>query len=320
MRRRDFLIASGAASAWPLLARADEAKRIPKVGMLWLSSPEVLQKLGYIDDFPPALKDLGYIEGKNYVLEMRFAERRLDRLPSRAAELINLPVDVIVAAREPLLAAIAAKTTLPIVAIGLADPVGLGVAESLAHPGGHVTGIALFDDEMQVKRLELLTRVVPGLRSVGLLAVRLYMPQALKQVAGFASSANIEIRPIVADGPSEYEPAIAEAAGSIGALLVYDSTTAQVDAATIQAAAIKHRLPTTSGADFGALLGYGHDIHWALRQAAGFVAKILGGAKPGDLPFERPTHFRTVVNLRIAKALGIEIPPDVLAAADELIE
>ncbi len=324
MRRRDFVGLLGAsAAAAPFAARAHQSDRIPRIGTLLINTAN--QERGFFGDDPFGLRDLGYIDGKNVHIEARFADGHEDRLQGLAAELVDLKVDVIVTVGEGVYAAHRATTAIPIVMALGGDIVALGLADSLSHPGGNITGSTFFALELLAKRLQLLKEVIPSLTHAGVLLLR-GLPSnrlGLDVMAPTAKALNVELQPIEVAGASSYEGALSDAAASIGGLVLSDPGQFFGDAAMIASIANNHGLPTIGAPAFavsGAMLGYGVNLPELWRHAATFVDKILKGAKPGDIPIEQATHFHTIVNLKTAKALGVRIPPMLLARADEVIE
>jgi len=324
MRRREFIGLAAAATAWPLGARAQLMNRIPWVGQLFVNTAE--QERALFGDDPFGFRDLGYIEGKTIKFERRYAQGDAERLAAQARELVALKVDVIVTGGPGVFAAHLATTTIPIVAASSGDPVRQGFAVSLSHPGGNVTGSALFSPEFMAKRLELLKRIIPSLKRAGVVLLRDYgaNPQLLDVTASAARTLDVELLPIEVGGPDDYQEALSAAAkASIGGVVISEPAQLLANAATIASIAIKLRLPAAGApiqAKAGALLGYGGDQAYLFRRAATFVDKILKGANPGDIPYEQATKFETVVNLKTADALGLAIPPGLLAQATEVIE
>jgi putative tryptophan/tyrosine transport system substrate-binding protein len=324
MRRREFIAALGTVAAWPLGARAQQADRIATIGILRVSSaPQIPERFS---DDPYGFRDLGYIEGRNIRFEIRFANGDADRLAALARELVDLKVDVIVTAGPGVYAAHSATTSIPIVMASGGDLIAQGLAVSLAHPGGNITGSAYFAPELLAKRLELLKEIVPPLTRAGVLMFQGLQSNRLSMDAmtPAARALNVELLPIEVVGPSGYEDAFAAASiASIGGLVITDPGQFLGNAALIVSLVNKRGLPAVAAPVFaaaGALVGYGVDFPELWRHAATFVDKILKGAKPGDIPIEQATRFTTVVNLKTAKALGIEIPALLLAQADEVIE
>jgi putative ABC transport system substrate-binding protein len=308
-----------------LPADAQQPAKIPRLGCL-LNNPSPDQ--GRQATFRQALRDLGWIEGENIVIEYRFAEGRFDRLPDLAADLVRLKVDVMIAAPTP--GAVAAKKatgTIPIVMVGVGDPVGLGLIATLARPGGNVTGLS-FDAGMEIgKGLEIIKETLPNSRRVAVLSnpANPGQPAAIKNVKAAARSLGVELRFLEAQGPDEFDGVFATMAKErVEALLVVTDSTFYIQRARLAELATKHRLPAVCGfrdyAEAGALMSYGPSLPDLGRRAATFVDKIFKGAKPADLPVEQPTKFELVINLKTAKALGLPIPPSLLARADQVIE
>jgi putative ABC transport system substrate-binding protein len=321
MRRREFVAIIGAAAAWPTFARAQNQERIARIGYLGLSAsvnPAFLQ----------GLAELGYVDGRNLKIEFRSAEGDEARLPALAAELVELDVDVIVTHAAGVFAAQRATRTVPIVMATAPDVVAMGVVASLARPGGNVTGLTFFFPELMAKRLELLEQATPAMRRTGVLLAEgnpanHYILQAMGVVA---EASKLELRLIPVRDPAELESAIAVAADDhIAGLEIADHPMLLSSAAETAIAAIAARRGLASIGSLGlarngGLLSYGVSFAEIYRRAAFFVDRILKGSKPGDLPIEQATRFRTIVNLKTAKALGVEIPQTLLAAADEVIE
>ncbi len=306
-------------------AHAQQPKKVPTIGILSLTSGrdpmvEVLQK---------GLHDLGYVDGENIAIVDRYAEGKAERLPDLAAELVRLKVDVIVARATPAVrAAKNATSTIPIVMASAADAVGSGFVASLARPGGNITGSTNIMPELAGKRLELLREIVPKLSRVAFLihggdpTDRLFVKEA--QDAG--QSLGVQIQPLVAKGPEEFEGAfsamVRERAGALIVLPLFIGNLGH--GRQIADLAARNRLPTTSDlrdfAEAGGLISYGPDTLVLWRRAATFVDKILKGTKPADLPVEQPMKFEPVINLKTAKQIGLTIPPNVLARADKVIK
>jgi putative ABC transport system substrate-binding protein len=326
MRRREFItFGGGAAVMWPLAARAQQPGKPFRIGFLGLSTADSLPQRA--EAFRAGLRDLGYQEGRDFVIEFRFADDHYDRLPALVAELVRLKVDVIVTHGTPGgQAAKQATTTIPIVMAVVGDVLWSGLVSSLARPGGNVTGLTFFQPELTAKRLEMLRETLPDLRDVGILlnpANPMNEP-AWPQIAQVAISLKLELHQFGVRGPTELEGAFAAmAAKRIGALVVFDDTVLISNAGSVAALALKQRLPSCGWPDFaigGGLMAYGVNFPDMFRRAATFVDKILKGAKPSDLPIEQPTKFQTTINLKTAKALGIDVPVTLLARADEVIE
>jgi putative ABC transport system substrate-binding protein len=299
---------------------------MPRLGVLGGTSPEVSPVLrGFFE----RLRELGYVEGHNVVIEGRYYGDQLDRLPALAAELVRLRVDVIVAGAAPAPeAAHRATKTIPIVMAGLhPDPVGSGLVASLARPGGNVTGLALEVSEFRGKQLQLLKEAVPGLGHVAVLADPAN-PQHAHELRGVERAARllkVRLRVVEARVPGEFAEAFAVASRErAGALMVLGGSMLYTHRVRLVELAAQSRLPLMAGqrevAEAGGFMSYGADVLASFRRAADYVDKILKGAKPADLPIEQPTKFELVINLKTAKALGLTIPPAVLARADHVIE
>ncbi|RBP14133.1 putative ABC transport system substrate-binding protein [Roseiarcus fermentans] len=322
MRRRTF-IAALAAAAWPLAARAGQ--RMPRIGYLAPPSAEADRK--GLEAFMAGLAELGYVPGKTVVLEARFADGDEARLAAAARELVEIDVDVIVTGGQGVLAAYTATKTIPIVSAVTLDLVAQGIAASLGHPGGNVTGETFFAPELSVKQVELLKQVKPVITRVGLLVPE-HNPFDAFTAAAVArvKTLGVALEPIELGDPRDCDRALSAAPGaSIDGLVVVDSPQFVVGdgPALIAAAAMRRRLPAVGGptlAASGGLLGYGVDFAPMFRRAAAFVDKILKGTKPGDIPIEQATTFVTIVNMKTARTLGLDFPPAVLAAADAVIE
>lgn len=328
MRRRELItLLGGTAATWPLVARAQQpAGRVYRVGYLVISSRE--HQLHLSNAFEEGLRSLGYRVGENVIIKYRFADGQMERLPALARELLD--VDIIVTGANPnTIAAMQATSTIPIVMTNGTDPVGAGLVTSLARPGRNVTGLSQdTGDELIIKRLELLKEVLPSLSRVGVLwnphfksnrDLLLSVTQAIKRLG-------ITVVPAEARGPDVLEEAFATMAkdklqafvvlGVDAVLFNYRDRLAEL--------ALKVGLPSAAGfkemAQAGLLLTYGADARDLFRRSAVFVDKIIKGANPAELPVEQPTKFELVVNLKTARALGLTVPPSVLARADEVIE
>ncbi len=328
MKRREFILALGGAASVPLAARAQQpAGRVYRVGYLTIASRE--QQLHLIKAFEEGLRSLGYRVGENVVIEYRFADGELERLPALAADLVRLAVDVIVTGANPnTVAAMKATTTIPIVMTNSVDPVGAGLVASLARPGGNVTGFGVdAGDEINGKRLELLKETLPNLSRVGILWNPDFAPNRsrLTSMREAARALGLTLVPAEARGPDALEQAFAAMVReSAQAFVVLGEPVLFNCRGQIAVMAIRDRLPAISTAreyaEAGVLLTYGPDLQDQFRRSAAFVDKIFKGAKPADLPVEQPTKFELVVNLKTAKALGVEVPTSLLQRADEVIE
>ncbi len=328
MTRRAFLATlAGGLLAAPRIADAQQPGKVYRLGYLsagsgTLSSP-------YTTAFRQGLRELGWIESQNIVIEYRSAEGQYDRLPALAAELVRLKVDVIVGVPTPgALAAKNATRTIPIVGVSLTDPVGLGLIASLARPGGNVTGVSYsVGTDIFGKDLELLREVVPKVRRVAVLSNPdgPAQPLTISNIKGAAQSLGLQLLLLEARGPGDFDGAFAAMTRErVGALLVVTDPVFIPHRARLVNLAAKNRLPSifTQRADVeaGGLMSYGPNFADMYRRAATYVDKILKSAKPADLPVEQPTKFELVINLKTAKALGLTIPQSVLQRADEVIQ
>src|SRR5262245_30664136 len=327
MRRREFIALGGAAMAWPLGASAQQRAKIPRIGYLSIDPSNYQSSRVFVQ----GLRDLGYVEGRNVVIEVRDAEGKLERLPALAAELVALNVDVIVApGAVHAMAAKQATGTIPIVFDGVADPVADGLVTSLARPGGNVTGFSALATELVGKRLELLTEAVVGIGRVAIL----WQPGAfsdtteqdlLKKTEVVARALGVRLQFVEARGPADFERAFSEMVSArVDALTGMWGTMFFLERRGLVELVAKNRLPAVyplrEHVDAGGLLAYGPNLADSIRYAATYVDKILKGAKPAELPVEQSTKFELVINLKTAKALGLEILPMLLARADEVIE
>ena len=307
-------------------AQAQQATKISRLGLLLTGTPS--SSSGSLEAFRNSLRKLGYIEGKNILIQYRYAEGNPDRLPSLATELVGLNVDVIVTTGTP--AAQAAKnatTRIPIVMALISDPVGAGLVASLARPGGNLTGLSSVSQDLSGKRLELLKEAIPKVSRVGVL----YDPNDPAKVAEFkeievaARPLGVQLQSLEVRSLDELESGFKAATkGKAGALLVLPTTILGTRTRQITELAAKNRLPTMFATsqymDAGGLMSYGPDYADLWRRAATYVDKILRGAKPADLPVQQPTKFELVINLKTAKLIGLTIPPTVLARADRVIK
>jgi len=323
VRRREFIgLLGGTAAAWPLVARAQQIGKMPRVGVLVaLSAPHP-----FAEAFRSGMRDLGYSEGGNIVIEWRYADAQFSRAVELATELVRLQVDVIAAYHTPAVkAAMNATKTIPIVMSPAGAPLELGLVASLARPGGNVTGLSAMEAELGGKRLDLLREVIPGLARVAVLAAKTdpFTPPFLQDLRTGAARLGLQLNPVMIDGPGEFEGAFA-AMRAAGDQAVIIQPNFLPHTAAIVALAAKHRLPILSSyrdtTRAGGLISYSADHAAYFRRAATFVDKILKGAKPSELPVEQPTKFELVINLKTAKALGLALPATLLARADEVIE
>ena len=327
MDRRTFLAGTGAVLlAAPLAAEAQQARKAPLIGILWNNPLAATAHI--VEAFRQGLRELGYVEGQNIVIEFRSAEGRMERAPDLAAELVGLKVDVIVTGTTPgVRAAQQATSTIPIV-MGISyDAVLEGLVASLARPGGNVTGLSLLIPELMGKRLELLKEVVPKVSLVAVLWNGNDPGLALvfKQTVVATRASGVRLRPLEVRADDEFGTAFQTANREhVGAVIMIDDPFTFRSRTLIAALAAKHRLPMMAGfrefTEAGGLISYGANLADSYRRAAAFVDKILKGAKPGDLPVEQPTKFELAINLKTAKALGLTIPQSLLARADQVIQ
>jgi putative tryptophan/tyrosine transport system substrate-binding protein len=307
------------------IAEAQQPTKVPRIGFLSAFSGSSLS--ARIEAFRQGLRELGYVEGKNVVIESRYAEGRLDRLTDLAAELVRLKVDVIVTGGpSPTRATKEATVTIPIVMALDNDPVGSGFVASLARPGGNITGLATLSPEISGKQLELLKEIVPRLSHVAVVGTSSNPgnAQMLKETELAAGAFAVQLHYLDVEGPKDIETVFRAASkGRADAVLVLPNSVLLSQRAQLADLAAKNRLPAVYGqpeyVDAGGLMFYGASITEMFRRAATYVDKILKGAKPADLPVEQPTKFEFVVNLKAAKQIGLTIPPNVLARADKVI-
>ena len=326
MKRRAFIsLLGGAAAAWPLAARAQQAGKLPTIGYLGATTASAMSQ--WVAAFLQRLRELGWVEGRNVAIEYRWAEGRSQRATELAAELVHRKVDIMVMNGTPqVLAAKQATSTIPVVFVGLGDPVGTGVVASLARPGGNLTGLSLQQTDTATKRLELLREVVPGLRRLAILA-HVGSPNAvldMGEVQAAAGALGLEVVALEIRQAAEIAPAVETIKGRVDALYVAAAPLLTTNRVRINTLALAARLPTMhtfrEWVEAGGLMSYGANFPDSFRRAADFVDKILRGAKPADIPVEQPTKFDLIINITTAKALGLEIPPKLLALADEVIE
>jgi putative ABC transport system substrate-binding protein len=324
MRRRNFITGfASMTAAWPLAAHAQQGGRkiVGRFGAGSATDPAT-------NVVTEALRELGWVEGENVVFERRYAENRPERLPEMAADLVRLKVDVIIAGGT--LAPLAAKratSTIPIVMSAAGDPLGSGLVASLARPGGNVTGTSIMSPDLGGKRLELLKELLPALARVAVLwnAANPYPAVVFKEMQGAGRTLGIEVQSLEVRGPDDLDGAFEAARKQQpDAMITVEDPLTITYRKRIADFATGQHLPSLHGqsefVEAGGLMSYGANLADILRRAAGYVDKILKGAKPADLPVEQPTKFDLVINLTTAKALGLTVPPSLLARADEVIE
>ena len=334
MRRRiGGLIVTLALSllAAPPAAEAQQAKKVHRIGILLIGSREAPVTRALFDAFRQGLRERGYVEGQNIVIEYRSAQGKIERFPDLVAELVRLKVDLIFTGNTPAArAAKEATNTIPIVVAAMADPVGDGLIASLARPGGNITGSTFLGPELVPKRLELLKEAVPGASRVAVLwHPGVYgertMRDMVKETEVAAQTLGVQLQLLEARGPNDFDRAFsAMSTGRAGALIVFPSPMFYNEHRRIVDLAAKSRLPAIyafrEAVEAGGLMAYGASIPDLFRRAATFVDKILKGRKPADLPVEQPTRFELVINMKTAKALGLTFPPSILVRADQVIQ
>ena len=330
MRRRDFIRGlGGAAATWPLAVRAQQDERVRRIGVLVASPADDAESQARVAAFKEGLAQLGWTEGRNVRIDTRWATTNADDLRKHAAELAASTPDVLVGASgtTTVAALLQATRTVPIVFAIVVDPVGAGFVASLARPGGNATGFTMFEYGMSGKWLELLKQIAPGVTRAAVLrdpAIASGIGQ-FGAIQAVAPSLRVELSPVdVRDAP-EIERAVTAFAGiENGGLVVTASPSGTVHRELIIALAARHKLPAVYWQRFykasGGLMSYGPDLLDQYRRAAGYVDRILKGEKPADLPVQAPTKYELVINLKTAKALGLTVPPSLLARADEIIE
>jgi putative ABC transport system substrate-binding protein len=328
MRRREFIrLVGGASIAWPLASRAQQSKKIPTVGVLWHAGSAEEEDV-YLSVLKKAFNDLGYVEGNNIHLDHRFPAENPDRFRTLAQELIDAKPDAIIAVT--VTGAVALKqltSTIPIVFVLVPDPIGSGLVESLARPGGNATGLSLILVDLSGKRLELLNEAVPKLSRVALLIdpTSTVKERTIKANQAAAEALGISLWPAEISAPDEIEPVFSKIAQDrADAVIRVSGSMLFNERARVGAAALAHRLAgmTYIGEEVphGFLMSYGQDFPDFFRRAVAYADKILKGAKPADLPVEQPTKFKLILNLKTAKALNINFPQTLVLGADEVIE
>ena len=326
MNRREFItLLGGAAAAWPLAARAQQAAKLPIIGFLGAATPSTTTP--WIAAFVQRLREFGWVEDRNIVIEYRWAEGRTKRYAEIAAEFVRIKVDVIVThSTAPVVAAKQATAVIPIVFAAVSDPVGTGLVASLARPGGNVTGLANQLSDTVGKKLEVLREVVPDLRRLAIIA-NVGNPAAVLEMGEAQAAARklgLEVTTPEIRRAEDIAPALDALKDRADALYICPDPLMNTNRTRINILAVGARLPTVHGVreyvEAGGLMSYGPNLPDLWRRAAEFIDKILRGAKPADIPVEQPTKFDLVINLTTAKALGLKVPASVLARADEVIE
>jgi len=324
MRRREFITLVGGAVAWPLVTHAQPAK-LPTIGVLGAASPSAWSQ--FVAAFVQRLRDLGWVEGRNVAIEFRWAEGRTERYTEIATEFVRLKVDVIVTTGGAVLATKQATSVIPIVFALALDAVGSGMVASLGRPGGNITGFSLQSTDLSSKRLELLREIVPGLRRLAILGNASY-PAALVEMAEVQATAGslgfVEVTTPKIRRAEDIAAAFESLKGHAEAVYLAPDPLVFTHRIQISNLALGARLAVISFnrefVEAGALMSYGPNYLDLFRNAAEYVDKILRGTKPGDLPVQQPTKFELVINLKTAKALGLEVPRQIQQIADEVIE
>jgi putative tryptophan/tyrosine transport system substrate-binding protein len=328
VKRRAFItLFGGAAAAWPLAARAQQSDKLLRIGVLMNLAADDPEGQTRIAAFVQGLQQLGWTEGRNVRIDYRWGAGDAERFRRYAAELVALAPDVMMASGATVVALLQTTRTVPIVFVNVTDPVGLGVVESLARPGGNATGFTPFEFDISGKWLELLKEMAPRVTRVAVLrdptmAVGIAQYATIQSVA---PSLGVELKPVDARDAREIERAVtAFAREPNGGLIATVTPAVAVQRKLVITLAARHRLPAIYGYRYfavgGGLISYGPETTGQYRSAAGYIDRILKGEKPADLPVQAPTKYELVINLKTAKALGLDVPPTVLARADEVIE
>jgi ABC-type uncharacterized transport system substrate-binding protein len=326
VKRREFMtLLGGAAVAWPLAARAQQPGKMPTIG--YLGGATATSQRAWVAAFVQRLGELGWNEGRTVTIEYRWGEGRAERFTEIAAELVRLKVDVILAGgTEAAVAAKQATSVIPIVFPSAGDPIGSGLVTSLARPGANVTGLSNLGSDLATKRLELLREVLPGLRRLAVMANAAYSGGVteMMEIGPAARTLGLEVIPLPIRGADDIALAFEGHNGRVEALYVIGDSLMNAHRLRINTFALATRLPTMHPqrefVEAAGLMSYGANFPELNRRAAEYVDKILRGAKAGDIPVEQPAKFDLVVNLVTARALGLELPPSLLARADEVIE
>jgi putative ABC transport system substrate-binding protein len=325
VKRRQFISMLGGAAAWPLAARAQQVAKLPTIGVLGSSTSATMGRR--VTAFVQRLRELGWIEGRTIVIEYRWTQGSRERAAEMAAEFVRLSVDVIVTSGTPtIMAAKQATAVIPIVFANATDPVGSGLVASLGRPGGNVTGLSSQQLDSSAKRLALLREAVPNLRRVGFMGNTDIPPILIemREVREAASALGLECETLAIRQAHDIAPAIDELRQRAEGLYVAGDALTDANRFRINILALGARLPTIWGpvefAEFAGLMSYGLNLAAQWGRAGDLTDKILRGTKPGEIPVEQPTKFDLVINLIVARALGVEVPPSLLARADEVIE
>jgi putative ABC transport system substrate-binding protein len=316
MKRREFItLLGGAGASWPLPVRAQQPAKVPRLGVLLYSTPQADPQM---ETVRRGLRELGYVEGQNLVISYHYAEGKPERLADLAAALVREKPDLVLALGGDV-------APYAIVFVSSADPVQLGLAASLARPAGNATGVTLLLDDLASKRLELLKEAAPRVKQAAFLWNPDHPDNELREAQRAAQSLDVRLQPVEMRGPGDLENAFRAVteAGS-DALYVVSSRHTALNIPRIVDFAMKNRIPLAGGwgawARAGGLLSYGPNVNDMSRRAVDYMDKIMKGAKPADLPIQQPTRFELVINAKAAKTIGIEVPPTLLARADEVIE
>jgi putative ABC transport system substrate-binding protein len=324
MKRREFITLLGGVAAWPLAARAQQPVKPPTIGFLGASTPSGWSH--WVTAFERRLRELGWIEGRTVAIEYRWAEGRSERYDEIAAEFVRLKVDVIVTVGSAVLAAKQATSAIPIVFAVAVDPLGSGLVESLARPGGNVTGLSVQSSELAGKRLEILREFLPDLHRLALMANVGYAAAAseMREAQAAARALGLEVATFEIRRPEDITPAFDALKGRADAIYICPDSLINANFMRINTLALGAHLPTMHATreylEGGGLVSYGADYVDLFRRAADLVDKVLRGTKPGDIPVEQPTKFELVINLTAAKALGLTMPESFLLRADQVIE
>jgi putative tryptophan/tyrosine transport system substrate-binding protein len=326
VKRRTFLTLISGAAACPLTARAQSSNRITRIGFIMPTPPTTAPAV--VAAFRDGLRDRGYVEGQNLQIEFRWPAVSFEQSRAIATDLLHDNVDIIVAwGAQSVVPARRATTAIPIVMVGVSDPVGLGFVSSLARPGGNITGVSNIARDLSAKLVELLAGIVPGLRRIGVVRNPNAPGVALQLRETQAAAQKMGLEPVVVEArePAEFQDAFSRLSREGAKAVVLLADPSLIGQATMIAElALAARMPTAfqrrESVDAGGLLSYGPNFADQLRLAASYVDRIMKGAKPADLPIEQPTRIELIINLKTAKALGLTVPPNLLATADEVIE